>query len=115
MRSRQHPWGTESALKSVVLSERRLERREPLDRTQTFHCRNLETISLDRQHQAGTHCIPVHDDGASAAYAMLAAHVRPGEAEAVTQAVDERCPHGNLDSGRTPVQSKADDSIHGFA
>ena len=57
---------------------------EALDR------RHLMTLGLDREHQARSHRRPVEQHRAAAADAVLAAHVRAGQAEVVAKVVGKK-------------------------
>ena len=47
-------------------------------------------VCLDGEHEAGPHRLVVEQDGAAAAHAVLAADVRPGQAEVVPEEVGEQ-------------------------
>ncbi len=93
---RQHAWRAEAALQAVVLVESLLQRvqfggrrGDALDRE------DLVAVRLHREHQAGARGIPVEQDGAGAAHAVLAAQMRTREAELVPHEIRER--HTDLD------------------
>src|SRR5581483_7093055 len=79
-----------AALNRVVLDERLLQRmqlsvpREPLDR------RDLGVLAGDRENEAAVHPATVEQHGARAALAVIAALLRPREAEVLAQRVEER-------------------------
>src|SRR4051794_15188700 len=85
-----HPRGAEPALQAMLIPERLLERVEagavghPLDGL------DLPPVRLDGQHRARLGALAVDMDGARAAVARIAAHVRPGQPEVVTQQMDEQ-------------------------
>src|SRR5262245_37816020 len=47
------------------------------------------TVCLDGKHNTGARGLAVEVDGASPAYAMLAANMRPGKAQILTQEIDQ--------------------------
>ena len=64
-------------------------------RRDTFDGQEVVTVGLHGQHEAGSRRAPVEENGAGAAYAVLAAEVGAGEAKLVAHEVRER--HAHLD------------------
>jgi len=87
----QHPRRAEAALEAVVVAECLLQRVQPLGRgREALHRRDLVPVRLHREHQAGARRLPVDEDRARAADAVLAAEVRPREPERPAQEIGER-------------------------
>jgi hypothetical protein len=87
----EDPGRAEAALHGVVLDELPLERRQVLGvRRQPLHRRDASAIRLRRKHQARAHGLAVHEHGARAAHAVLAAEVRSRELELAAQQISER-------------------------
>ena len=92
-----HPGRAVAALEPVLLVERLLHRvqlpvlGEPLDR------RHLAPVRLDGEHRARLDRLAVEQDRAGAARRRVAADVRPGQAEALAQDVDEELPRLDLE------------------
>jgi hypothetical protein len=89
-RRHDHPGRAVPALEGVMLVKRLLDRmqgsvrREPLDR------RDLSVLRLDGEHRAGLHGLAVDEDRAGAAGGGVAADVRAGQPEVLTQEVGEQ-------------------------
>src|SRR4051794_9282035 len=84
------PGGTETTLEAVALPEGPLHRGQGLGvRGQPLDRGDLRILHLDAQHQAGTNCLPVDEDGAGTADAVLAAEVCAGQPEVFAQGVGE--------------------------
>ena len=88
----QNPHCSPCAILEGLLQRVQLGRR----RRDTFDGRHALAVDLHGKHQAGTRGSAVHEDGARAAHAMLAAHMRPGEHELVPQEIRERSTHADL-------------------
>ena len=105
-----HPGRAEPALEAVLLDERPLDRmelavgREPLDR------RHLGARGLEREHRAALHRPPVEEHRARAALARVAADVRAGQPEAVTERVDEERPRLDVERARLAVDAELETS-----
>jgi hypothetical protein len=81
---------TEATLKAVRFMEGLLDRMQlSRARRQTFHRSQLGTICLHREEQARAHGLTVPQDGARAAYAVLAAHVGTSQAKMIAQEVNQ--------------------------
>src|SRR5664279_2449061 len=94
-----------------MLPERCLERRQSIYGRQPFDCHDLGAVGLHRQHKTAAHCITVDDDGARAAHAMLAAHVRAGQSHVMAQTIDERGANRHVEFDRLAVDSAC--NLHG--
>ena len=83
----------------VRLAERRLQRVQlgAVRGGQALDRRDRGAVGLHGEHQARAHRLAVHQHGAGAADAVLAADVRAGEAELVAQEVAEQ--QARLDLG----------------
>ena len=57
---------------------------------QPFHRADVGALGLDRQHETRSGRLPVDDDGAGPAHAVLATHVGTGQPEVLPQEIDER-------------------------
>src|SRR5262245_34069859 len=88
--SHQDARGAESALQGVVLAKRRLQGMEVSVRGEPFDRLEGTAVGLHREQQAGADGGAVKPDRAGAAHAVLAADVRPREAESVTDEVREQ-------------------------
>ena len=64
----------------------------------TFDCRDLAAVRLHGEHEARAHGASVAEHGACAAYAMLAAGMRPCQQQALAQTVEQA--HARLDVER---------------
>src|SRR5712691_8336103 len=100
--SDQHPWSAVAALQAVRLAEAVLQHahrtvglRETLDGGDTV------AVRLHRVHEARPYRLPVEHHRARAAYAVLAADVRAGEAKVFAQPVHQRQARRHL--GRSPL------------
>src|SRR5712692_5848215 len=82
----------EAALQPVSLAECGLERMQriapPRAVRQTLDCRDVVSIRLDGEHQAGAYRLAVQQHRTGAAHAVLAPDVRAGESALVAHAVD---------------------------
>jgi hypothetical protein len=76
--------------------------REPLDR------RDVGAVRLDGEHGAGLHRHPVEMHGAGAALGGVAGDLRPGQAEAVADEVDEERPRLDFGLAGNAVDSDRD-------
>ena len=84
------PRRAEPALQAVAFVERLLHgMQRGLVAGEAFDGRHLMTLGLDREHQARPHRRTVQQNRAAATYAVLAADVRPGQAEIVAEMVRE--------------------------
>ena len=88
--SRQHSRRAETALQRVVLPKRCLQGRQARRWAQAFDRDDRTAGCLYRKHQAGSDCCAIDDDGAGATYAMLAADMRTGQREVMSQTVGQR-------------------------
>src|SRR5262249_50256714 len=80
----------ETALQAVLVGERLLQRAQLLGCAQRLDGLHRPSVRLDPEHQARPRGQPVHKDCAGATYPVLAAHVRTGVAEVMTQHIGER-------------------------
>jgi hypothetical protein len=81
-----------AALKTVVTNERLLQRmRLPVPR-QSLDCRHVPAVALRRQRQTREHPLTVHQNRACAARSLIAALLRPDQAEVFAQRVEQRHP-----------------------
>ena len=74
-----------------------------------------QSLSLHREHQAGTHRIAADDDRAGAADAVLAADMGSGLAAVLADGVRERAPRLDADGMITPVDVEGDIDRAGHA
>src|ERR1700682_5517651 len=84
-----HPGRTEAALQSVLLVERLLNRMELTVSGETLDRGDLGTVGLDTENGARLDRLAVDHDRARAAGRRVAADIRPGQAQAVSQNIDE--------------------------
>src|SRR5205814_3522835 len=106
---RDEPRRAEPALQPVTVLERLLYRPEPaVGGTAPFDRGHPAAVHADREQQARAHRRPVHEDGAGAAHAVLAAHVRPGVPEVVAQAVGQQPARGYPGGTRCAVDDEPD-------
>src|SRR5256885_16735968 len=84
------PRRAETALETVRIPHRLLQRPQLAVRGQALDRRYLAVRGLDRQHQARAHRPAVDDDRARPADAVLAADVGAGEIEVIPQEVRQR-------------------------
>src|SRR5919206_3442860 len=83
----QHAGRAEAALQGMELAERLLERRQLLARAQALDGLDGGAVRLHREGQTGAGAVAVDQDRAGATDAVLAARMRPGEAEFLAQEV----------------------------
>jgi hypothetical protein len=89
--SGQHAGRTETALKPVVIRECLLQRMEgAVACGQAFDGRDLVLVGLHRQHQAGSHGSPIKQYRACSANTVLAAKMRSGQTQLMSQEIRKR-------------------------
>src|ERR1700719_579364 len=92
----QYARRAEAALHAVILMKGLLQRMQLVGaRCDAFDGEKVVAVRLDGEHQARPHRTAVHQDRAGAAYTVLAAQMRAGEAELMADKIRERDP--NLD------------------
>src|SRR5262249_14192829 len=108
-RVHDHARRAEPALQAVVLPEGLLHRVQLAVLGHALDGGDGGAVRLDGQHRAGLHRAAVEVDRAGPALARVAPDLRPGEAEPVTQVVDEqgawldlRLPLDAVDGHRDP-------------
>jgi hypothetical protein len=79
-------------LKGIVLDERLLDRRQLVTVGQTLDGDYLSAVVSDREGETGIHATPVEQDRAGSALPVIAALLRAGERELLTQKVEQRDP-----------------------
>src|SRR6266540_4212126 len=84
-----HARRAEAALKPVLLPEAFLDGVELAVLGHPLDGLDLRPLALDGQERAGLHGLSVQVDGAGAALARVAAHVRAGESRELPDVVDE--------------------------
>ena len=84
--------GAEAALQGVMLPEGLLQRMEIAVRRQPFDRLDRRAVGLNREQKAGPDRCAVEADGAGSAHAMLAADVRAGQSQGVTEEVRQQQP-----------------------
>src|SRR5207248_5342259 len=87
----------EAALQAVVLPERLLQRMERLALREAFDGADLRALRLHGEHEAGTDRLAVHQHGAGAAHAVLAAEMRAGQPAVFAQRIGEIAACGRAD------------------
>ena len=98
----------EAALQPVLLVKRLLNRMQALGiGRQALDGGDLSPVDLDRHEQARPHRLAVEQDGAGAADAVLAAHVRPRQAQSRAQEIAEEEPRRHGFSALAPVHPHA--------
>ena len=91
MRGRaQHTRRTEPALQSVVPAKRLLQRIESTVLRQAFDGDDVAALGFYRALGAAAHGAAIHDDGAGAAHAVLAAYVDAEYAQLLAQEIRQR-------------------------
>ena len=84
----QDPRRAEAALQAVQFMEGLLDRMQgTVGPRQPFHRADIAPLGLHRQHQAAARRTAIHQHGARAAHAMLAAHMGAGHAQLATQEI----------------------------
>src|SRR5947207_6167253 len=83
-----HPGRAEAALQAVLIPERLLEGMERGAIRHAFDRRDLRAVRLQGEHRARLGALPVDVNCAGTAVARVAADVRAGQAEDVTQEVN---------------------------
>src|SRR6202011_179383 len=104
---------TEPALHGALGEERVLQRAELSVLAQSFDRGDLAALDLGRKHQAGVDGAAVHQQGARAALAEIAALLGPGEVEIIADEVQQggAFGHVNLALGSVDVHVES----HGHA
>src|SRR5579884_31975 len=83
--------GAEPALQAVLVAVGLLDRMQLAVRAgQPFDRHQVGALSLDGEHDARAHGLAVHQDGAGAAYAVLASDVGAGQIALVAQEIHQR-------------------------
>ena len=75
---------------------------------QSFHGGDFLSIGLHREHQAGAHRLTVEQHGAGAAHAVLAADVRAGQFQMMSQEITEQQAGFHCTVVVLPVNAEAD-------
>src|SRR2546429_7668209 len=96
-RGDHHPGGAEAALEAVLLVESLLYGVELAILLEAFDRRDAHPIRLHREHGARLHRPFVQQHGAGAAVRGVAADMRAGHAEVLTEEVDEERARLDLD------------------
>src|SRR6266478_8396286 len=91
-RRHDHARGAEPALQAVLLPEAFLDGVELAVLGHPFDGPDLGAVGLHRQHGTGLHRLAVEMDGAGAALARVAPHVRAGQPRQLADEVDEQQP-----------------------
>src|SRR5436190_18227255 len=91
-RRHDHAGSAEAALQAVLLPEAFLDRVELAVLGHPFDGRDLGAVGLDRKHGAGLHRLALEMNGAGAALAGVAPHVRAGQPRQLANEVDEQQP-----------------------
>jgi len=73
--SHQHARSAKTALERVMVTKSLLKRSELLRTAKAFHRLYVASIRLHREHEAGTHAVPVEQDCAGAADTVLTSNV----------------------------------------
>src|ERR1700676_3215712 len=91
MDAHNNTWCAEPALETMFLAKRLLDRMKlAIDACHTFDGCNCHAVSLHREHQASTHRFAVEQDCTTTAHSVLAANMRAGEMQFVTQKIGEQ-------------------------
>jgi len=108
-----HARRTKTALQTMLVPERFLNRMEMAVGGQAFDGGDLAAVGLDGEHGAGFHGLAVERHSARAADGGLAADMRPGVPGYFAQIMNEQ--HARLDfvGMRLSVDPKCDLSFHG--
>src|SRR5215470_9672733 len=80
--------GAISALKRIVIHERLLKRVKQPPSTKAFYGRDSRAVLHDRQRQARIDALPINQNGARAALAVVTAFFSAGEAKAFAKGVE---------------------------
>jgi hypothetical protein len=81
--------GAEAALQSIVFNKSLLNGMEFAIFRQTFNGNDVVTFGVNSQHHAGINWLPVHQDGASAAFASVANLFRARQVEVVAERIKQ--------------------------
>ena len=79
----------------------------------SFNGGDLCTVSLDSEHRAGFHRLPIDEDGAGAADAGLTSHVRPRQAAHLAQKLDKQQARLDVAFSQHSVYADLDGGIQG--
>ena len=74
----------------MILAKLVLQRVQLIRRTQTFDRHDVGAVGPDGERQAGADAVAVHQDGAGAADAVLAADMGSGQPERVAQKIGQQ-------------------------
>src|SRR2546425_1056963 len=107
-----HARRAEAALQAMLLPEALLDRMEIAVLGEPFDGRDRRAVRLHREERARLHRLPVHEDGARAALARIAAHVRAGETHGLADVVNEQEPGLDLVTVRLAVDGHLDWQFH---
>lgn len=88
--SQDHSRGAVSALDRPVPDKGLLERVRIFRCGQSFQGQNPSSLQLGSQHEAGQPALPVHQDGAAAAFSQSAAFLDAGQPQVLAQHTDHR-------------------------
>jgi hypothetical protein len=103
LRRDQHSGRTEAALQRVARVKGGLQIGDLAAVGQSFNGLDGSVVRLHRQHQTGTHDIPVHPHRACAAHPVLAAHMGSGQLEILAQEVRQIETRQNVGANTLPV------------
>src|SRR5215813_4650996 len=113
VRRHDHARRAETALESVLLPEALLDGVKLAVFGQALDRGDGGAIGLDRKERARLHRQPIHEDGAGAALARVAADVRARETDHLTDVVDEKQSGLDLVAVRLAVDGDLDWQFHG--
>ena len=85
-----HSRGAEAALEPMFFDEAFLDRMELAIRLKAFDRPHLSAVRLDREDRAGFHRLAVEEDRARSAVRRVAANVRSGQAEVLSEEMDKQ-------------------------
>src|SRR6266536_853745 len=105
------------ALQAVVLHERPLQRMQRIALGESLDRADLLAVGLNGEHQARSHRLAADEHRAGAAYPVLAADVRPGQAAIVADGVDQSAPRLDANDMPAPIDIQRDLDLfrHAFA
>jgi hypothetical protein len=92
----QHAGSTKTAVDSVVIEERFLQRMKLLPLSQTLNRENFLAVNLWDENKAGIHRLSIHQNSAGTAFAYLAAPLCTRQSQLVAQKVEKRHVRTNI-------------------
>src|SRR6185369_14587740 len=108
---RDHTGRAEAALKSMVLAEARLQRREAFIPRQSLDSDDFAALGLHRQYKTAPYSLAIDQHRAGTANPVLAADMRTGQPQMMTQAIGQRQTRFDCNFDLAPIDLET--NLHG--